>query len=1299
MKKSCSFIGLFLLTICAMTILAQDARLDWDTENPQLLDSAALQKTAAQVSTERFPDADEVQLDRATFIRYETDGTWFQVMDMASKILTEKGVEGNRVISSWYTATTSRAKITLVQLLKSNGTVVDINLAENTSEQIDPSSMRSNIYDPNHKVIKVTVPGLEIGDTLRVVMVDEMLKPRVPNSFSDIYGLEGMAPILHESVSIDAPAELPLKSIEIKSPVGGGPTFNQSEEEGRIHYQWEVSDVPQAFDEPDMPQMGQYVQRILVSTFQDWEEVSRWYWNLCQPRLTVTPAMEEMVTSLVGSATEFDEKVRRVFDFVSSKVRYMGITNEENAPGYEPHDVARTFEDRAGVCRDKAALLVAMLRAAGLEAFPVLIHVGQPKDEEVPLPFFNHAITAVRNPATLQYVLMDSTAENARDLFPAYLSNLNYLVATPEGDPIRLSPTTPYTDNLLTIFSSGEIAQDGTLYLNSDLTFTGFNDNVFRGHFLRLTPEIRRRYIEQVLGSLAPGVRLERLAISPDDLQNLNEPLRIRLSFSAPNYLIAPLDDKGTMFNQPGSIAMLDLPRLAPCFGIVHFLFSGATLEKRRFPFMVDSACGVSEQITLALPQNLQNISTPEYSTVDTDTMLWRRELSVQPGRLFFSSLFANHKVLYTPEEYQDLKQALRTFEIEDQKCPVFSFASDEPADVLSPEGAEDEPDAICLEDRILIEVESSSSWTHRHTVRMQVLTYGGVKDYSDLRWSYNDSTDAPEIIYARVVNPEDGTVREVPPEMIHRMDASWVAAAPRYSPSRTLVVNLPGVAPGCIIEYEILHHISNRNFFSNERTYRNELPAIQRSLRVEIPKSLPLKTDFFPQGYLQCGEVDATKVKYSREKLPGGRIAHTWEAKDVPMLRLEGLLPPSRAYLPTSILTTGDWEDYADAIRSTVESLGDGGETIRELATPFLNLPVEQRIVEIRNWIEQNIRLSGPSFNIVPLSELTRPEITVRDGYGNSADMAILYAAMLKAAGLGRVELFLAASFPQHPALQNFYQKYPVEFTDQWLVRVMGPNGEIWLNDQNRYAQFGTCAYDRGLLVSLQNGKFSTLRLKDEFRDHERSQMRIDINDDGSAVITERVFVRGTSFGDQRRFYAQLPPEERNRHYQSILANLSQNARPITPDLTTDFHNYPGEIYYAAKVADFATLDGDFCYFTLPIFLGGPLEIAKTNHRFNPINWQLRNQVEEIIVSLPPNYPNALLVPTNYTWKAPAAGGTISWLCTQNTTASGQGKELHFTYQVNTLPAILLPQHFPSLQEALRHLQHPSATTILLSK
>ena len=1293
--KNCNLAALLLVALLASALASEP--LTWETPSPQLLSVADLQKTATQVTTARFPDADMVLLDQETYVRYQADGTWFQVADIAHKFLTEKGVEDNRVVSSWYTATTSRAKISLVQLLKANGNVVDIDLATNTSEQIEPSSMRSNIYDPNHKVIKVTVPGLEIGDTLRFVMVDELLKPRVPNSFSDLFVLEGDYPILHETVTIDAPAELPLRSIVVKDPAGKGPTATQTAtEDGRLRYQWEVRDVPQAFAEPEMPAMFQYVQRLLVSTFNDWQEVSRWYWNLSLPRLDVTPPMQEMVDSLVGDATDFDTKLRRVFDFVSSKIRYMGITIEENAPGYEPHDVSRTFEDRAGVCRDKAALLVAMLRAAGLEAYPVLIHVGQPKDEEVPQPFFNHAITAVRDPDRRRFILMDSTAENTRDLFPAYLNNLSYLVATPEGESIALSNIAPYDENLVAIRSTGEIAADGTLHLSSNLNFLGINDNAYRGSFLRLTPEQRRLYLERTITSRFPGARLEALTILPEDLQNLGEPLRIKLAFSAPNFLVTAINDDGTPDQTPGKNAMLTIPRLASSFGLVNFLFENASLEKRRFPYKAEYACGVEEQITLALPQNLQPKAIPEYAMVDTDTLLWKRELNIQPGRLFFSSLYANHKILYTPEEYRQLKQALKTFEVENRKRPVFAFAQPEDARAITDDG-KDEPDEIYLEDNIVVEVASPTAWTHRHTVRMQVLTYNGVKQNSDLKWGYNEATDAPEIIYARVIEPDGVTVHEVPAEMLHRMDVNWVADAPRYSPSKTLVANLPGVAPGCIIEYEILHHIHNRNFFALQRTFRGASPAKHRALRVVVPKKLELRQDYFPRGFLYCGEENAVDVKYHKEKLDGDRIAHTWEAADIPALHLENALPTPLAYLPTVVLTAGDWESYAEAIAATLETLGDGGETIQKLVAPLLDKPVEQRMVEIRDWVELNVRRTGPSFQYVPLAQLSRPEVTARDGYGNSADLAILYAALLRAARCGKVELYLASASPKNPMLQTFYQKFPFEFTDAWLVRVTGPAGEVWLNDQNRYAQFGTCAYDRGLLLGLNSGKLSSLKLKEKYRTIEQSQVRIDIAPDGTAQVNVRETASGTAFGDLKRFYAQLPPEERSRHYQGVLAELSQNAQPVTPDLNTDFRKYPGEISYTAKIANFATFDGDFCYFSLPTALAGPLGVARNASRRNPLNWNLQDTIDEIVVTLPGNYPNILLAPADYSWNAPGNGGSIEWKCVA--TPRGNATELRFTHRVNTAPTVILPKQYPRLQEALRRLQHPAATTILLGK
>ena len=85
---------------------------------------------------------------------------------------------------------------------------------------------------------------------------------------------------------------------------------------------------------------------------------------------------------------------------------------------------------------------------AGFEAFPVLIEPDAKKDPEVPQPYFGHAITAVRHKDG-SYILMDSTDESTRRLLPSYLDNKSYLVASPEGDPLRTSPIVPAAENML----------------------------------------------------------------------------------------------------------------------------------------------------------------------------------------------------------------------------------------------------------------------------------------------------------------------------------------------------------------------------------------------------------------------------------------------------------------------------------------------------------------------------------------------------------------------------------------------------------------------------------------------------------------------------------------------------------------------------------------------------------------------------------------------------------------------------------------------------------------------------------
>ena len=163
--------------------------LTWNDSDNGFLNLKDIRNAAARATTQNYPNADTVLVDSAIKFLYNPDGTYVQVHDYASKALTQAGADASKVLTSYYDTSYARAKISLVQVLKPTGETVTLDLASCTQDMTEVSQMDSNIYNPNSRLIKVTVAELQPGDILRAVYVDEILKPRVPNSFSSYFPL------------------------------------------------------------------------------------------------------------------------------------------------------------------------------------------------------------------------------------------------------------------------------------------------------------------------------------------------------------------------------------------------------------------------------------------------------------------------------------------------------------------------------------------------------------------------------------------------------------------------------------------------------------------------------------------------------------------------------------------------------------------------------------------------------------------------------------------------------------------------------------------------------------------------------------------------------------------------------------------------------------------------------------------------------------------------------------------------------------------------------------------------------
>lgn len=1248
-----------------------------------LLNMASVRASAADVTQAVYPDADDVLVDDHIVVTYEADGTSVTIDDTVVKILTEKGRLNNRVLTRYFSASYGSAEFRLVQVIKPNGRTIAVDLASQSQVMTDPSQMHSNIYDPNHKVLQVTVPGLEIDDLLRYVSVSKIHKPRVPNTFSDYQLLEYTSPIKSFTYDIRAPKELPLQNIEIKSPAPSGTVMAAKEEVGdRIIYRWVASDIPQIFPEPDMPALYTVAQRLLVSTVKRWEDISQWYWKLCEPRGKHTPAMEAKVAELCEGLTDEEAKIRALFRFVSQEIRYVGITVETEAPGYEPHDVALTFENRHGVCRDKAFLLTVMLQLAGFEAFPVLIHAGPLKDQEVPQPFFNHAITAVRR-SDGAYLLMDSTDENTKQLLPAYLGHKSYLVACPEGDTLRTSPISPAAENMMRITTTSAVDETGALRGESTFEFGGINDNAYRGMLSRRSPEQRRQFFEAVVKRVVPGARLTAFSLQPEDMQDTTAPLHLRLGFAAPSIMAG--DDRTAMF---------EMPRFASRVGVVNFILGQATLEKRRFPFLTDMACGVQEISTVKLdPTWGMPESLPSYPEVDKDTMTWRRNMTFAGDVLAMESDFTIKTVEFSPEQYAELKQDLQVFEANARKMPIFDRERRRSEPIAAPTA-----EAVVEDETAEAEVVfhyrhytllSAHEYQVVETVRKKILTYKGKKENAELHFSFLPGTSTVRLDYARVLN---GNVsKEISPAEINEMDAAWVASAPRYPAAKILVANLPGVEIGSFIEYQVTYHYRNQDFFSAAIPFRGFDPVQQMQVVLTAPTELNVKVGVFQDGILGDAKSRGPANIFAASNTGDGKVEWMWSALRQPAIRREISLPPLTSFVPTVMVSSGAWKEHVQKVNQAIAAKIVAGPKITEAASRLRDLAPLQQVRAVRNLVAMSVRPAGPSFAELPLSSLTTAEQTLTDGYGHSADRAILLLTLLQELRLD-AEAVLVASGPEHPELRQAYLDFPTpEFFSEILVRVRAGGQVIWLNDIDQYAVLGSCRHER-LPALRSNGKPFVLTPEEKYRTRTEKLYDVSLDNNGAAVFTITETLYGMDYAAANKMFAEQTPEERSRYHQTILANLAQSARAEGP-LVTDFDSYPGRVTYRAKVPKYAVLDGDRLYFQLPLTLGSLLRLHADSREYG-LYWPTAQESwSEIRLRLPASFTQVRLRPKSLELKPAGAKSRIA------VEAKDEKVALLYTYRVSLPPAIIPASEYDGLLEMNRQLNHPDMRTILLRR
>ena len=420
--------------------------------------------------------------------KMENDGTGTLTTHVEYKVQSDAGVQELGVLQIGYNSVSEEVKIDYVHVKKPDGVVINTP-TESAQEATNNVSQVAPMYT-DMKIRYLPIVGLRPGDKLEYQITTTTKKPVVPGQFFVTASFEKDAIVKDEVLEMDIPA---ARKIKLKTEQGATPQIK--EENGRKIYRWESTNLvrkdPKKKGQPEAKEEGDEDEKspsIQATTFDSWQEVGKWYWDLQSNRLTTSPEMKAKVAELTKDAKSDTEKVSRIYDFVAKEFRYIGL--EFGVGRYQPHDAAEVFAARYGDCKDKHTVLAAMLKAAGFDAMPVLINSSRKLDTELPSPSqFDHVISLVR--LKDHDMWMDTTSEVAPlGMLMGGLRKKNALLAQAgEGSKITETPADAPVPIDAKLELEGTINDLGRLNASVRQSWRGSDMEVLLRSAFRRTPE------------------------------------------------------------------------------------------------------------------------------------------------------------------------------------------------------------------------------------------------------------------------------------------------------------------------------------------------------------------------------------------------------------------------------------------------------------------------------------------------------------------------------------------------------------------------------------------------------------------------------------------------------------------------------------------------------------------------------------------------------------------------------------------------------------------------------------------
>ncbi len=606
-----------------------------------------LLKKNADIS--KFPNDKLLILFDSTLVDMQESGLTYVRNHTLTRVLDAKGALELSVVKFGYDPLSAFAEIREAVIYKKDGSELRLDVRK----VMDYPAPARAIYWGAREIM-LEVGRLEPGDALEVVMFRKGFTYALLGAEEDDKYIPPMKGQFYDIVDFTSAYPLMLKVYQVKVPkdkilqyefYNGEARSSSWLEDGKVCYTFSKKDILPFKTEARMLALSDVAPKLLLSTSPDWKAKSTWFFKVNEDfgSFSSTPEIKSKVDEILKDAGNELDSVSRLTHWCADEIRYSGISMG-SGEGFTLHKGEMTFTDRCGVCKDKAGMLITMLRAAGFKSYPAMTMAGS-RIDYIPADQFNHCVTVVKLRDGKYHLLDPTWVPFVRELWSSAEQQQEYLMGVPEGADLSSTPVSDPENHYINITGNAVLQADGTLNGRISITAEGQSDAAVRGLFKYSAKNQWFRNVERELLRQWPQAQVVSVGYT-DPLDYLGSPVRVDIEYKIPGFAL--VSGNKMMFIPLSAAEIFKTYQGHLSFDI--------GLKERKFPFRDRCSRQVEISETITLPATKNKLSLPCNINAPGNAASFTGGYQLQGDQLTFTARAILGKRLYDAAEWPEFR-------------------------------------------------------------------------------------------------------------------------------------------------------------------------------------------------------------------------------------------------------------------------------------------------------------------------------------------------------------------------------------------------------------------------------------------------------------------------------------------------------------------------------------------------------------------------------------------------------------------------------------------------------------------